>query len=77
MAYHPYFLKSSCAQLRKAQAMEQQRQEAAAEVLAENDNSVEAERQAIAAQCRKLQLHVKEIDPDGHWCAHVGLREKT
>jgi hypothetical protein len=47
--------------------MEQQRQEAAAEVAAENDNSIEAERTAIGAQCRKLHLHIKEIEPDGHW----------
>lgn len=56
-------------QLRKAQAMEQQRQEAAAEVAAENDNSIEAERHAIGSQCRKLHLHIKEIEPDGHWYA--------
>lgn len=60
-------------QLRKAQAMEQQRQEAEAEVLAANDNSAEAERQAISAQCRKLQLHIKEVEPDGHWYALVPL----
>lgn len=51
--------------------MEQQRQEAAAEVAAENDNSIEAERTAIGAQCRKLHLHIKEIEPDGHWWVAV------
>ncbi|GAA6021085.1 hypothetical protein JCM8202_003844 [Rhodotorula sphaerocarpa] len=62
--------------LRKAQAMEQQRQEAEAEVLAANDNSAEAERQAISAQCRKLQLHIKEVEPDGH-CMYSAIADQA
>ncbi|KWU46966.1 OTU-domain-containing protein [Rhodotorula sp. JG-1b] len=62
--------------LRKAQAMEQQRQEAAAEVAAENDNSIEAERTAIGAQCRKLHLHIKEIEPDGH-CMYSAIADQA
>ncbi|GAA5925227.1 deubiquitinase OTU2 [Sporobolomyces koalae] len=52
--------------LRKADHFEQQRQQAAAEVLAENDQSVERERSQIDAQLKKLKVHVKEVDPDGH-----------
>ncbi|GAA5875302.1 hypothetical protein JCM3774_005773 [Rhodotorula dairenensis] len=62
--------------LRKAQAMEQQRQEAAAEVAAENDNSIEAERHAIGSQCRKLHLHIKEIEPDGH-CMYSAIADQA
>ncbi|GAA5983500.1 hypothetical protein JCM10908_000310 [Rhodotorula pacifica] len=62
--------------LRKEQEMERQRQEAAAEVAAENDNSIEAERAAIGAQCRKLQLHIKEIDPDGH-CMYSAIADQA
>lgn len=49
--------------------METQRQEAQAEVALENDRSVEIERDAIDAQCRKYKVHIKEVEPDGHWCA--------
>ncbi|GAA5820254.1 hypothetical protein JCM11251_005545 [Rhodosporidiobolus azoricus] len=52
--------------LRKANAFEEQRRQAEAEVAAENDRSVEFEKQAIDAQCRKYKVHIKEIDPDGH-----------
>ncbi|GAA5992288.1 hypothetical protein JCM11641_001163 [Rhodosporidiobolus odoratus] len=52
--------------LRKADAVEQQRKEAEAEVAAENDRSVEMEKQAIDAQCKKFKVHIKECPPDGH-----------
>jgi len=55
-------------QLRKADHFEQQRRDAEAEVVAENDRSVEMEKQAIETQCRKLKVMIKEIEPDGHWC---------
>ncbi|GAA6008155.1 hypothetical protein JCM11491_001904 [Sporobolomyces phaffii] len=52
--------------LRKANHFEEQKQQAAAEVLAENDQSVELERSQIDVQLKKLKVHVKEVDPDGH-----------
>lgn len=52
--------------LRKADHFEQQRREAEAEVVAENDRSVEMEKEAIETQCRKLKVMIKEIEPDGH-----------
>ncbi|GAA5918086.1 hypothetical protein JCM6882_004986 [Rhodosporidiobolus microsporus] len=52
--------------LRKANAFEEQRRQAEAEVAAENDRSVELEKEAIDAQCRKYKVHIKEIEPDGH-----------
>ncbi|GAA5825130.1 hypothetical protein JCM10212_000351, partial [Sporobolomyces blumeae] len=52
--------------LRRANHFEEQRQQAAAEVLAENDQSVERERSQIDAQLKKLKVHVKEVEPDGH-----------
>jgi len=39
-------------------------------VVAENDRSVEMEKEAIETQCRKLKVMIKEIEPDGHWCVH-------
>ncbi|GAA5844305.1 hypothetical protein JCM3766R1_002905 [Sporobolomyces carnicolor] len=52
--------------LRKANHFEEQKQQAAAEVLAENDRSVELERSQIDAQLKRLKVHVKEVNPDGH-----------
>ncbi|GJN90676.1 hypothetical protein Rhopal_003688-T1 [Rhodotorula paludigena] len=52
--------------LRKADHFEQQRRQAEAEVAAENDRSVELEKEAIDSQCKKLGVMVKEIEPDGH-----------
>ncbi|GAA5959273.1 hypothetical protein JCM3765_005129 [Sporobolomyces pararoseus] len=52
--------------LRKANHFEEQKQQAAAEVLAENDRSVEDEKNQIDVQLKKLKVHVKEVTPDGH-----------
>ncbi|GAA5893933.1 deubiquitinase OTU2 [Sporobolomyces salmoneus] len=52
--------------LRKANHFEEQKQQAAAEVLAENDRSVELEKSQIDTQLKRLKVHVKEVNPDGH-----------
>ncbi|GAA5880281.1 hypothetical protein JCM16303_003879 [Sporobolomyces ruberrimus] len=52
--------------LRKANHFEEQKQQAAAEVLADNDRSVEIEKDQIDTQLKKLKVHVKEVNPDGH-----------
>ncbi|BGP40304.1 OTU protein [Rhodotorula kratochvilovae] len=62
--------------LRKAEEFEQQRRDAEAEVLAENDRSVELEKQAIDSQCQKLKVMVKEIDPDGH-CMYSAIADQA
>ncbi|KAL7339350.1 amidohydrolase family protein [Rhodotorula toruloides] len=62
--------------LRKANAFEQQRREAAAEVAADNDRSVEMEKEAISAQCRKLKVMIKEIEPDGH-CMYSAVADQV
>lgn len=54
-------------QLRKQNGIADAQAAARAEVAAENDRSVEDERLAIEAGCKKLGVRVKEIDPDGHW----------
>lgn len=56
-------------QLRKANHFDQVRKTAQEEMAAENDRSVQDERDAIAKGCTKLGVRIKEIDPDGHWCA--------
>ncbi|GAA5856732.1 hypothetical protein JCM8547_008813 [Rhodosporidiobolus lusitaniae] len=62
--------------LRKANAVEEQKKQAEAEVAAENDRSVEFEKQAIDAQCRKFKVHIKEIDPDGH-CMYSAIADQA
>lgn len=53
--------------MRKEQQTEAIRAQAGAETAAENDRSVQDERDAIEAGCKKLGVRVREIDPDGHW----------
>ncbi|GAA5895277.1 hypothetical protein JCM8208_005960 [Rhodotorula glutinis] len=62
--------------LRKADHFEQQRRDAEAEVVAENDRSVEMEKQAIDNQCRKLKVMIKEIEPDGH-CMYSAVADQV
>ncbi|GAA6013843.1 hypothetical protein JCM10207_008210 [Rhodosporidiobolus poonsookiae] len=62
--------------LRKANAVEEQRRAAEAEVAAENDRSVEKEKQEIDAQCRKFKVHIKEIEPDGH-CMYSAIADQA
>ncbi|GAA6034086.1 hypothetical protein JCM8097_000687 [Rhodosporidiobolus ruineniae] len=62
--------------LRKAEAVEEQRRQAEAEVAAENDRSVEVEKEAIDAQCRKFKVHIKEIEPDGH-CMYSAIADQA
>lgn len=54
-------------QLRKEQHYESVRKQAQEETAAENDRSVQDERDAIQAGCTKLKVRIKEINPDGHW----------
>ncbi|GAA6049776.1 hypothetical protein JCM3770_002155 [Rhodotorula araucariae] len=62
--------------LRKADHFEQQRRDAEAEVLAENDRSVELEKQAIEEHCKKLKVMVKVIEPDGH-CMYSAVADQV
>lgn len=54
-------------QQRKEQHYQDVRKQAQEETAAENDRSVEIERDAILAGCTKLKVRIKEINPDGHW----------
>ena len=60
-------LTSPALQLKKSSRFDFLRSSAQAEVEAENDQSIQEERKAIGDGCAKLGVHVKEIEPDGHW----------
>ncbi|GAA5870865.1 hypothetical protein JCM1840_002712 [Sporobolomyces johnsonii] len=62
--------------LRKANHFEEQRLQAEAEVAAENDRSVEDEKNAIEAQLKKLKLRIKEVEPDGH-CMYSAIADQA
>ncbi|KAK4053937.1 OTU protein [Microbotryomycetes sp. JL221] len=62
--------------LKKEQHYENMRRQAEEEMLAENDRSVQNERDAILAGCQKLGVRVKEINPDGH-CLYSAIADQV
>lgn len=63
-------------QLRKANHFESMKKSAQDEVAAENDRSVEEEREAISKGCTKLGVRIKEIEPDGH-CLYSAIADQV
>ncbi|KAM0791376.1 hypothetical protein ACM66B_005841 [Microbotryomycetes sp. NB124-2] len=62
--------------LKKEQHYENMRRQAEEEMLAENDRSVQDERDAIEAGCSRLNVRVKEINPDGH-CLYSAIADQV
>ncbi|KAK4054463.1 OTU protein [Microbotryomycetes sp. JL201] len=62
--------------LKKEQHYENVRRQAEEEMLAENDRSVQEERDAIETGCKKLNVRVREINPDGH-CLYSAVADQV
>ncbi|KAM0753088.1 OTU-domain-containing protein [Meredithblackwellia eburnea MCA 4105] len=62
--------------LRKADQVQQIRNEALAEVEQANDQSIALERKAIDDGCKRLGLWVHEIPPDGH-CLYSAIADQV
>ncbi|ORY89427.1 hypothetical protein BCR35DRAFT_300610 [Leucosporidium creatinivorum] len=72
----PKVSRQKARKLRKEQHYESVRKQAQEETAAENDRSVQDERDAIQAGCTKLRVRIKEINPDGH-CLYSAIADQA